>query len=141
MKALLIILSSLALLQSGAQDAHREIARPTPVARLTGQFSGFNQADTRQVDLRIRFFRSRFANAMLAERYFGPVALVAGRFSVSLNPAGISAGPLYVEIGLRPSGRRYADFSTAGERQAVELEVAGPEQIWRLREPTDETGS
>ena len=141
MKALLIIIASLALLQPGAAQAPPDGALQGPVARFTGQFSGFEHGGMREVDLRVRFFRLPSGGDMLAERHFGPVLLTAGRFSVPLNPIGISTSPLFVEIGMRPAGRRYAAFNPAGQRRAVELESAGPDQVWRLREPAENTGS
>jgi hypothetical protein len=141
MKALFIIAVSLALLQHGRAQAPLDGAWQGPVARFTGQFSGFEHAGLREVDLRVRFFELPSGGDMLAERHFGAVLLTAGRFSVPLDPTGISASPLFVEIGLRPAGRRYADFNPAGQRRAVELESAGPDQVWRLRAPAEDAGS
>ena len=141
MRALLIILASFALLQPGAAQAPLDGARQGSTARLTGQFSGFEHGGMREVDLRVRFFKLASGGEMLAERHFAAVSLTAGRFSVPLNPSGIGTSPLFVEIGLRPAGRRYAAFHQAGRRRAVELESAGPDQVWRLREQPEDAGS
>ncbi len=136
MKALLIVVASITLMQVELADTP-EATPQSLSARLLGQFSGMKDEGSRQVDLRVRFFSSASGGPLLAEKVFDAVPLTSGQFSVALDPRGLAGSAMYVEIGLRPAGRRYAEFQPAGTRRALELEQGGADSVWRLRPDSD----
>ncbi|MEM9529484.1 MAG: hypothetical protein AAGA23_01060 [Pseudomonadota bacterium] len=110
-------------------------ANPDFSALLTGQFSGYEAVGSLQVDLKVQFFAEPSGGPVLAERSFQRVSITAGQFAVWFDPSGLAATPLFAEISIRPSERRYANYRTAGPRRAVELAWEGPRRLWRLRTP------
>ncbi|MEM7703899.1 MAG: hypothetical protein AAF358_00010 [Pseudomonadota bacterium] len=140
MKGMLIVVATITLMQGDL--ANRPAADvPAVSARLLGQFSGMERDGRRQVDLRIRFFSTASGGLPVAERAFSDVPLAGGQFSVALDPRGLAGSARYVEVGLRPAGRRYAEYQPAGQRRVLELEQGGVDAVWRLRLAGDDPDS
>ena len=107
---------------------------------LRGQVSGLQRPDLGVVDLRVRFYAQRSGGEPLGENFFPSVELLQGRFSIALDAVPAHRSLLFVEVGLRPSGRQYALFTTLAPRRrlrpgntslafrpATAGEIAGPE--------------
>ncbi len=86
---------------------------------LRGQVSGLQRPDLGVVDLRIRFYAQRSGGEPLGERFFPSVELLQGRFSIALDTVPARRSLLFVEVGLRPSGRHYALFTTLAPRRRL----------------------
>lgn len=109
----------------------------TPVGHLTGEIVAGKARLSRTVDLAVRLFERRDAQSPLSEAYFEDVRLDEGRFSVPLDLTALSethSPPFYVEIGLRPSERHYAMYTTISPRLAVWPGKSPTYQVWRIYE-------
>lgn len=107
-----------------------------PMFRLEGRLSGLAEPSTRLVDLRLLFFARRSGGHPVGDRRIQSVNLDDGRFSVPLDLTGLTrrlkSPRVYVEIGLRPAGRRYARYTPVGPRRALRI---GGYLVWRLEDP------
>lgn len=98
--------------------------------RLVGQIAGIQSPHYDVIDLRIRFFTQRRGGTPLAEQIYPQVELVRGRFSVRLDPMPDDESR-FVEIGLRPAGRRYALFTPLLPRRRLQAADRSVARVWR----------
>ncbi len=97
--------------------------------RLEGQLSGLPDGADHAVDLELRFFAHARGGDQVAERRYEDVAIMNGQFAVSLDPAGLGVWPLFVEVGIRPAGRRYADFRAVPPRRELIIDFEGDPRV------------
>lgn len=129
MKTLLLLLACVVL---------GDMQSPNRPTTIFGRLSGIDGDIYHELDVRVAFFGHSTGGECVAVQHYFAIAVVHGYFALPSATQHLTP-PLYVELAIRPAGRRYAAFQPAGPRRQLQFDQGM--HVWKLAGTTADSTS